>query len=227
MNEEIIIPAKKRKSVGVILCLILLFFILMGMLGFFYFKKNEERDTEGLVKNLEKIILLPKDETPIIATVSDITKLTDQLFFKNAKNGNKVVMYPSAKLAIIYDSKANLIINTGPLNFSTEQKETPVSEEKSDITKIALRNGTSVLGLTKTIETKIKKSFPKLDIFLKDQSEKTDYKETKVISLNEKSDETAIKLVKLLNLKLEQLPEGEIKPENADILIIVGKDMVK
>src|ERR1035437_9538775 len=47
---------------------------------------NEQ--TQTLVDKVGKLMVLPSGETPTIATVSDITKLTGQPFFAKAKNGD-------------------------------------------------------------------------------------------------------------------------------------------
>jgi len=65
------------------------------------------------VKAIEKDV--PKDEVPEVQTVLDITQLKDQEFFKDAANGDKILVFKDAKIAIIYRSSENKIIKTGPL----------------------------------------------------------------------------------------------------------------
>ncbi len=97
--------------------------------GYFYwqldnFKKNPNAVTENenrkLVEDIGRIILLPKDEDPTVATVTDPSKLSDQVFFANAKVGYKVLVYSLAKKAIMYDPISKRIIEVGPI--STEDK---------------------------------------------------------------------------------------------------------
>lgn len=140
-NNDVFIPEKKKASKKLLLYLWLgLSLILLGTTGYFFYQYRRlsqtpitaqiktQEEAQGLVKEVGKLMLLPKDETPTVATITDIDKLKDQLFFKNAKNGYKVLIYPNSKLAIIYDPKANLLINLGPINFS--QPETPAVETK-------------------------------------------------------------------------------------------------
>lgn len=99
--------------------------ILLGTTGYFYYQYNKltrspaasqiaaAEEARDLVVKVGKLMLLPKDEGPTVATVTDVNKLKDQFFFKNAKNGNKVLIFPNAKIAVIYDPKDNLIINAG------------------------------------------------------------------------------------------------------------------
>lgn len=220
-------PEKTSVSKKLFIYLLLLIVILLcSSTGYFFYqyrklsqkltktKITDQEETQGLVKNIGKFMLLPKDETPTVATVTDINKLKDQSFFKNASNGNKVLIYPNSKLAIIYDPKAKLIINVGPINFSQQVQKI----------RIALRNGTNVVGLTNKIEAEIKKSFPEADIVLKEQDKNKDYQKTIVVVLNDSLKDTATSLAKTLNSDVNTIPEGETKPSETDILIIVGKD---
>jgi hypothetical protein len=67
-------------------------------------KKNPnivaKQETDQLVEQVSKLIDLPKDETPTVATILDKEKLKDQPFFANAQNGDKILIYTKAKKAI-------------------------------------------------------------------------------------------------------------------------------
>lgn len=210
--------------------LLSLVIILLGTTGYFYYQFHKlskspiaaqitaQEEAQKLATDIGKLMLLPKDEVPTVATITDIDKLKDQLFFRNATNGNKVLIYPNFKLAIVYDPKANLIVNVGPINFSQQQTQ------QAQKTRIGLRTGTNVASLTYKIETDIKKLFPEIDIVLKDQDKRTDYEKTVIVVLNEASKDVASELAKTLNAQLDKLPDGETKPSGVDILIIVGRD---
>lgn len=109
--------------------LVLLFLASLLTSGYFYWELNKikanptvatEDANKILIKNLGKLILLPGDETPTIATVTDPSKLTDQIFFANAQVGHKVIVYTIAKKAILYDPVANKVIEVGPVNVTDE-----------------------------------------------------------------------------------------------------------
>ena len=67
-----------------------------------------------LVEKVGKLIALPEDETPTIATIKQPDKLKDQAFFANAKEGDKVLIYTKARKAILYDPSADKIIQVAP-----------------------------------------------------------------------------------------------------------------
>lgn len=97
-----------------------------------------QKETEALVMALGKLMELPQGETPTIATISDKEKLKDQVFFKMAKNGDKLFAYNTAMLAILYRPSTNKIINVAPIvinqpaTIAPETKQstsTPVAKE--------------------------------------------------------------------------------------------------
>ena len=120
--------------------------IFVGALGSaFYFyrevstlKQNPqaaaEEEAEELVRIVGKLIILPKDEVPTIATVSDPEKLKDQPFFAKAKVGDKVLLYAKAQKAYLYDPLVNRILEVAPINVNTDaglEASTEVSEDTS------------------------------------------------------------------------------------------------
>jgi len=74
-------------------------------------------EAKQLVNEVGKLMVLPTVEQPTVATVSDITKLADQPFFANAKNGDKVLIYTQSKKAILYRESINKIIEVAPVNL--------------------------------------------------------------------------------------------------------------
>ncbi len=71
----------------------------------------------SIVSELSKLIVLPTNETPTLATVSDPEKLRDQAFFANAQKGFKVVVYSKAGKAILYDPFQKKIVEVAPVNL--------------------------------------------------------------------------------------------------------------
>lgn len=215
--------------------LIILTLIGLGSAGYFYFKyqksqhelqlaktdpstlqKAAQAEVKSLLAEVGKLIELPSGEDPTVATITDISKLKDQPFFAHAKNGDKVLIYTNAKKAILYDPNAHKVIDVAPVNIGTSSAQAQA--------RIVLRNGTDTIGLTNKVETDLKKSFPQANVVAKDNAAKTSYDKTVVVSLDDTAKDAASSLAKTLNAQLVDLPQGEIKPTNADILIIVGRD---
>lgn len=78
-------------------------------------------ETEILVSRVSKIVELPKGEQPTVATVQDVSKLQNQAFFKNAQNGDKVLIFTEAKRAILFRPSTNKVIEIAPVNIGDNQ----------------------------------------------------------------------------------------------------------
>jgi len=76
-----------------------------------------KKENSDLVDKVSKLLVLPTDETPTIATVSDPEALKDQAFFTGAVKGDKVLIYTNAKKAILYSVSTNKILDVAPLNI--------------------------------------------------------------------------------------------------------------
>lgn len=111
--------------------LVLALFIALGALGFFV-RQNQslqkQVETQGvdkdaevrkIVEKLGRLMVLPDNETPTIATVTDITKIKNQPFFSKAQNGDKIIIYVKAKKAILFRVEDNKIIDIAPVSIGS------------------------------------------------------------------------------------------------------------
>lgn len=62
---------------------------------------------------------ITKQDTPTLAKVIDKDKLVEQAFFAKAENNDYILVFPNAKMALIYRESTNQIINSGPLVFES------------------------------------------------------------------------------------------------------------
>ena len=81
-----------------------------------------QEDVQKLVAEVGKLIQLPTDETPTVATITDIEKVKEQAFFKNAQNGDKVLIYTNAKKAILYRPSEKKVVEVGAVNINQQPK---------------------------------------------------------------------------------------------------------
>lgn len=79
---------------------------------------SSANDIKQLTAEIGKVYELPTGETPTLATVSDATKVKNQAFFKNAQNGDKVLLYSKAGQAILYRPSTKKIIAVAPVNLN-------------------------------------------------------------------------------------------------------------
>ncbi len=87
-----------------------------------------QAEIDALTAQVGKLISLPTDEKPTVATVTDASKVKDQSFFANAKNNDKVLIYQKAQKAILYRPGENRIIEVGAVNINNQPAAaTPVA----------------------------------------------------------------------------------------------------
>lgn len=227
-----------QKTNTILITLAVIALIGFGSAGYFYYQlgttkgffwsknsptaaqKGEQEAVAKLVAEIGKLMDLPKNETPTVATVTDVSKLKAEPFFQNAKNGDKVLIYQNAKKVILYNPGAKKIVNAGPFSVGGNQA-TPSAQAK-----IALRNGTATPAMAAKIEGILKKTFPEATVVSKENAASSSFEKTLVIVLNNALKDIALGLAKSLGAQVADLPSGESKPQGADILIIVGKDKI-
>lgn len=234
-KKLIIIP-----SVFVVICL------LTASTAYFYYQyqqalsKDPAKELSTILSEVDKIMVLPTSE-PTLATITEKEKLSSQSFFKNAENGDKLLLYVTEGKAILYRPSIRKIIDIAPISPDTQQNDptttnlpatdqntatlAPESINESDIstTTLELYNGTPTAGLTSNIESKIVQALSSIEVTDKNTAARTDYESTLVIDVSGNNASLATELSQLLNATVSELPEGEQTPKS-DLLIIVGMD---
>lgn len=187
--------------------------------------KVSQTEVDELVKSVSKLMRLPAGESPTVATVSDITKLQSQSFFKNAKNGDKVLIYTKAQKAIIYRPSENRIIDVAPINLNQNAQSTATSsaEQQKSLATITLLNGTKTSGLTKKYESLISANLPEFAVVEKGNAQKTDYAKSELYATRKIDKKELDKLANITGATIiDKLPDLESKP-TSDIVIFLAK----
>lgn len=108
----------------VVAALLIVAIISIGV--FYYYQKSKSAsnitqisssETTDLISRVGKLTKLPVSEQPAISTFSESDMLTKQPFFRSAKSGDKVIIYPVSRKAILYRPSDNKIIVAGTINF--------------------------------------------------------------------------------------------------------------
>lgn len=188
-------------------------------------KKNPEVISKEEVKSvttaIRRFMDLPSDEDPTLATVTDQAKLKSQDFFKNAKNGDKLLIYTKSRKAILYRPSTDRIIEFAPLNIGDQPQATAAGVQTQPV-KIAIYNGTKIIGLSQDYEKKLS-GIAGISVTNKSNAAKNDYTTTSVYDLTGKNAALVSQIATSLDGSVgDTLPDGETKPQ-ADILIIAGK----
>jgi hypothetical protein len=113
-----------------LLFVIFLLVLLVGTGAYFYMKgrtvlyqagESNTTDTAGTagdtallqetISALGKFVVLPEGDQPVLGVVSDPSALSGEIFFKDAQIGDRVLIYPHARQAILYRPSLGKIIN--------------------------------------------------------------------------------------------------------------------
>ena len=239
--------SKKVVFAGLILALL----ILVGGGGFFvysnYLSKPDPnapltaQQSQKLIEQVGRLIELPQNEEPILATVSDTSRLPSEPFYQNAQNGDRVLVFKNSKMAILYRPGTNKIIRVGAVNVvepeSGEATSSAVAGESDSVlgsvsqeapsptpaqVRVAILNGTKTAGLAKTTGDKLEAEFENINVVSVGNAQE-DYTKTLIVNLSGKNKSAANTLSQELSGTLGNLPEGETAPSGADILIILGE----
>jgi hypothetical protein len=183
-----------------------------------------QKEIESLITKIGKHIVLPTGEIPTLATVSDINQLKGQEFFKNAKNGDKVLIYQNAKKAILYRPSINRIIEVGPVSLGENQNQNQATESakvvETEPLTVTVYNGSQTAGLATTTGDKIEKQFSRLGV-VGTGNARGEYSKTTVYDLTGKNKDAVSQLAKFLSGEVgETLATGEAKP-STDLLVVV------
>lgn len=117
-------PKAKLNKLGIIAITIVVLILVGAMATSVYFYRKSKvdpqevavKDLDLIIKLVGKHIVLPENETPTLATVSDPEKLRDQPFFANAQKGDKVLLYSESRKAILYNPETDRVVEVAPIN---------------------------------------------------------------------------------------------------------------
>jgi len=78
--------------------------------------EQAQQARQDLIARVGRLMVLPEGEDPLIFDIENAAALAQaQAFFRNAVNGDKVLIYPRAGRSIIYSPSRNIIVNVGTL----------------------------------------------------------------------------------------------------------------
>lgn len=114
--------------------------IFAAVAGFFFWqwqslksdpKVAAEESSQRILRKVGAIYALPTGEEPTVALVQDKDKLKGQSFFDKAQNGDYLLMYSKAKVALIYREKDGKLINVGPISLDDSKNADNGEEQPS------------------------------------------------------------------------------------------------
>lgn len=117
-------PVKKKKSVARAIFVLLIIAIVLGLawIGYSSFLRNDIPNpddaafVEQTLELVSKHMILPSGSEPFVASITDAASLIEeQQFYRNAQDGDTLIIYGDTQQAIIYSPNRDIIVNVGAL----------------------------------------------------------------------------------------------------------------
>lgn len=223
---------KKVKIVPLIIILVIVG-SAYGVYQKFFNLSPEERAQKQLaaaVAAIEKHMILPEGDEPVLATITDVETLKGQQpFFNNAVNGDQLLLFSRSLKAVIYSPSRNKIVNAGPIQQDQAAVATAVAKQNvpaqvlPNAVSVEIRNGSGKDGFGLTFAEQIGKD-SRFSVARVTDAKSNDYKNTVVVDIAKKfAERDAVNaLASTLGASvISVLPNGEAS-SNADIVIILG-----
>lgn len=224
----------KRKAVVAVLLLIIAG-VGYGVYEKFFNLSSEElaaRQLAAAITAIEKHMILPEGDEPVLATVTDAEALkAQQPFFNGAVNGDQLLLFPRSIKAVIYSPSRDRIVNVGPIQQPAPVETTGlpansvsnrVNPAVSTPITIEVRNGSGKGGLAAQLAENLRAAG--FDVIAIADAKDKSYPKT-VLSVrtnNGVKSELVSSLAAQMGAELiADIPEGE-KGTSADVLIILG-----
>lgn len=145
--------SKKRMLIS---STVVLLIISGGVFGYFEYQWQTSpqaiytRKITSMTNQVNKYVSLPQDERPVVATVTNTAVLPHEAFFAHAKDGDKILMYKSHKLAVLYRPSTGQVITKATLNY---QNVAPTPTQAPAVAGAATTSATISSQSTRPIQT--------------------------------------------------------------------------
>lgn len=212
--------SSSRSRTKVPIAVITLFVLLLGSLAFggFYFQKYQDLKKESvktadqrnqeIIAKINVVYALPKDETPVVALVSDEEKFKSEYpVFTTAKLGDALLLYEKAGQAVLYRESENKVIGTASFTVNKGVAVHIIGRvEQQNTTQSALE---TALGSKISISSKATST--------------NQYSGVSVFDKSAKNGELASQIAALLGGVVSTVaPTGETIPDTTNIVVIIG-----
>jgi hypothetical protein len=75
-------------------------------------------EAKQVAAKVSRHVMLPTDETPALATVTDPSKLGNNKFLSQAAKGDKILIYAKWQQAVLYRPSVDKVVDIGPVDVA-------------------------------------------------------------------------------------------------------------
>lgn len=185
-----------------------------------------EKEAGQVLSELSLLAILP-DEEPVVATVVGAETLRSESdFYRDAQDGDKLVMFPQAKRVYLYRPGLRRLVNVGPLTLEGEAgggervAAPTLTAEQRAATTIEVWNGTPTAGEANRVRDLLREQGYTIT---QTGNTQADYTQNQIILLGGADHQSVADILttQLQGLQSTNIPTGE-NASSADILIILG-----
>lgn len=242
LNELSVISGRTSEKTKQLLARVVLLATFGGLVataGYFYWQyralaqTNPATEVIKITKYINRFMDLPLEPLPTMATVTEKDKLKEQGFFKNAENGDKVLIYLSAGKAILYRPATKKIIDVAPITQTdtpTEVAPKPTTGSSAKVIPplpVVLLNGTNVSGVARSIEQQLTQLNFDVNVVSKGNANSFSHVQTTVFDSTGSHSAEAQQLATLLGGVTGELPPGEIAGETQGLIVVIGSNSLQ
>ncbi len=161
MRTRIKIGILKYRQAGITLILVLVVALGGGLAWhlFHHGPTTKAQQLNAVLSRVGKLMILPSNESPTLATITDKSKLTDKFLSAKSNNNDRVLIYPKNHMVIIYRPSINKIVAVGNVTGDPALAQA----EGSNLTVLDSTNNPTK---TQKIIAEIKAAYPNLKVVL-------------------------------------------------------------
>jgi hypothetical protein len=89
---------------------------------------NAKETSQRIIAEVSDMYIVPTNEEPTVAQVQDKAKLKDQPFFKDTRNGDYILVYTDARLALVYRESAKKLVTVGPIATENPKQQSDTAD---------------------------------------------------------------------------------------------------
>lgn len=180
-------------------------------------RDDSEKKLADMVSRVGKHMMLPSNETPVLAEVADRSKLEGNLKRK-AETGDQILIYQKAGTAIIYRPSVEKIVSVEPILIG-KQPNSAFNE------KIAIINGSGDEGVLTKFIIDLYEKYPNSRLVSKTDASREF--PTTIVYGGETNDNLSPEVADGLGIEAGQQPQGISTVKDAALTFIVGIDYDK
>lgn len=192
--------------------------IIITLVATVFFLLNTRDDSQkklaDMVSRVGKHMILPSNETPVLAEVADRSKLQGN-FKRKAETGDQILVYQKAGTAIIYRPSIDRVVSVEPILIG-KQPNSAFNE------KVAIINGTGDEALLTKFVTNLYEKYPNSRLISKTDAPREF--PTTIVYAKDAGDNLSLEVAEGLGIQAGQEPQGISTIQDATLTFVIGLD---